>query len=137
MTDRWRPGWSADLSRRRSWRRSRAPRSKTWRRAVPERLFRVWRGTAAGGSFVEYRVEGDPGMVVLDVLHRIQAKLANDLAVRWNCKGGKCGSCSRKINGNPRLACMTRMNQSTALEPTPVQPMKPSPVLKDLVTAVS
>ena len=104
---------------------------------MSERLFRVWRGTAAGGSFVEYRVDVDPGMVVLDVLHRIQARLANDLAVRWNCKAGKCGSCSMEINGKPRLACMTRMNQFGAAETIAVQPMKTFPVVKDLVTDVS
>ncbi len=104
---------------------------------MSERLFRVWRGTAAGGACVEYRVEVDPGMVVLDVLHRIQAKLANDLAVRWNCKAGKCGSCSMEINGKPKLACMTRMNQFTPSETINVQPMKTFPVVKDLVTDVS
>ncbi len=104
---------------------------------MSERLFRLWRGTAAGGSVVEYRIEVDPGMVVLDVLHRIQAKLANDLAVRWNCKAGKCGSCSMEINGKPRLACMTRMNQFGAAETITVQPMKTFPVIKDLVTDVS
>src|SRR2546426_183081 len=110
-TGGWRPRSSEDRSRRRLSPPSPTPRSKTWRRIVSERLFRIWRGTAAGGSFVEYRVDVDPGMVVLDVLHRIQARLANDLAIRWNCKAGKCGSCSMEINGRPRLACMTRMNQ--------------------------
>jgi len=104
---------------------------------VPERLFRIWRGAAAGGSFVEYRIDVDAGMVVLDVLHRIQAKLASDLAVRWNCKAGKCGSCSMEINGRPRLACMTRMNQFSPAETITVQPMKTFPVIKDLVTDVS
>ncbi|CAN5917526.1 hypothetical protein BH11MYX3_BH11MYX3_39400 [soil metagenome] len=75
-----------------------------------KRLFRVWRGNIEGGAFEEFQVAVDPGMVVLDVLHRIQAHDANDLALRWNCKAGKCGSCSMEINGKPRLACMTRMN---------------------------
>ena len=104
---------------------------------MSERTFRVWRGTAAGGAFVEYGVDVDPGMVVLDVLHRIQARLANDLAVRWNCKAGKCGSCSMEINGKPKLACMTRTNQYSATEIVTVQPMKTFPVVKDLVTDVS
>ena len=104
---------------------------------MSERTFRVWRGTAAGGAFVEYGVDVDPGMVVLDVLHRIQARLANDLAVRWNCKAGKCGSCSMEINGKPKLACMTRMNLFSATETITVQPMKTFPVIKDLVTDVS
>ena len=73
--------------------------------------FRIWRGERAAGKFVDYKTEVEDGMVVLDVVHRIQATQANDLAVRWNCKAGKCGSCSAEINGNPRLMCMTRMSQ--------------------------
>src|SRR5713101_1957764 len=101
---------------------------------MAERTFRVWRGDKNGGDFVEYRVAVDEGMVVLDVIHRIQAQQANDLAVRWNCKAGKCGSCSTEINGKPRLACMTRMDAFAADETITVQPVKTFPVVKDLVT---
>src|SRR5712692_7806741 len=133
----WRPApWSVRIPPR-SWRRSPTPRSRSWRRRVSERRFRIWRGDARGGQFVDYTVEVDPGMVVLDVIHRIQALQANDLAVRWNCKAGKCGSCSMEINGRPRLACMTRMNQFASGEMLSVQPMKTFPVIKDLVTDVS
>jgi len=104
---------------------------------MPERLFRIWRGDSGGGGFVDYGVEVDQGMVVLDVIHRIQAKQAGDLAVRWNCKAGKCGSCSMEINGRPRLACMTRMNQFGPAETITVQPMRTFPVVRDLVTDVS
>jgi succinate dehydrogenase / fumarate reductase iron-sulfur subunit len=100
------------------------------------RAFRVWRGTAEGGEFVRYDVDLDPGMVVLDALHRIQAREAPDLALRWNCKAGKCGSCSMEIQGRPRLACMTRMNVFEAHETVTVQPLKAFPVLRDLVTDV-
>jgi len=99
--------------------------------------FRVWRGDSDGGDFVTYPVEVDPGMVVLDVLHRIQAQDAGDLAIRWNCKAGKCGSCSMEINGRPRLSCMTRMNSLPTGEPVTVQPLKTFPVIKDLVTDVA
>ncbi len=104
---------------------------------MPERRFRIWRGDPAGGKFVDYAVEVDQGMVILDAIHRIQAKQANDLAVRWNCKAGKCGSCSMEINGKPRLACMTRMNEFGSDELIMVQPMKAFPILRDLVTDVS
>ena len=77
---------------------------------MANRQFRVWRGNAQGGNFQDYEVDVDSGMVVLDVLHRIQAHQAPDMAIRWNCKAGKCGSCSMEINGKPKLACMTRMN---------------------------
>ena len=104
---------------------------------MPERTFRIWRGDRAGGEFTGYRVEVESGMVVLDVIHRIQSRQANDLAVRWNCKAGKCGSCSVEINGKPRLACMSRLNQFDPEETISVQPLKTFPVIKDLVSDVS
>ncbi len=99
--------------------------------------FRIWRGNSAGGEFREYTAEISEGMVVLDAVHQIQAAHANDLAVRWNCKAGKCGSCSAEINGQPRLMCMTRMSALPANEPITVEPMKAVPLIKDLVTDVS
>jgi succinate dehydrogenase / fumarate reductase iron-sulfur subunit len=104
---------------------------------MSKRQFRVWRGDAKGGEFKDFSTDVEPGMVVLDVLHRIQAQQANDLALRWNCKAGKCGSCSMEINGKPRLSCMTRMNIFTESETITVQPLKTFPVIKDLVTDVS
>jgi len=104
---------------------------------MSKRTFKVWRGDANGGEFKTFEVAVDPGMVVLDVLHRIQSRDANDLALRSNCKAGKCGSCSMEINGKPRLACMTRMNVFTDTETITCQPLKTFPVLKDLVTDVS
>jgi succinate dehydrogenase / fumarate reductase iron-sulfur subunit len=104
---------------------------------MAKRVFKVWRGDTKGGDFTQFDTEVDPGMVVLDVLHRIQAHQANDLALRWNCKAGKCGSCSMEINGKPRLACMTRMNSFSDDETITCQPLKTFPVMKDLVTDVS
>jgi succinate dehydrogenase / fumarate reductase iron-sulfur subunit len=99
---------------------------------------RIWRGNATeGGKFEEYDVETYPGMVVLDAVHDVQAKQAPDLAVRWNCKAGRCGSCSAEINGKPRLMCMTRMSHFEPGEPITVTPMKTFPLIKDLVTNVS
>src|SRR5688500_18762518 len=97
----------------------------------------VWRGDASGGEFRDYRVEAGEGMVVLDIIHAIQAQHANDLAVRWNCKAGKCGSCSAEINGKPRLMCMTRMNTFPEGETISVAPIRTFPLIKDLVTDVS
>ena len=104
---------------------------------MPTFTMQVFRGDARGGDFKEYRVETEPGMVVLDVIHRIQATQANDLAVRWNCKAGKCGSCSAEINGKPRLMCMTRMDLFQENEPISVAPIRGFPSIRDLVTDVS
>src|SRR6478672_6897765 len=98
---------------------------------------RVWRGDASGGDFRDYSVAAEEGMVVLDVIHRIQATDAPDLAVRWNCKAGRCGSCSAEVNGRPRLMCMTRMNIFAPGQPITVAPLKTFPLIKDLVTDVS
>jgi succinate dehydrogenase / fumarate reductase iron-sulfur subunit len=97
----------------------------------------LWRGDAAGGEFVEYTVPALEGEVLLDVVHRIQATLAPDLAVRWNCKAGKCGSCSAEVNGRPRLMCMTRMSTLDTAEVITVSPMRGFPIVRDLVTDVS
>jgi succinate dehydrogenase / fumarate reductase, iron-sulfur subunit len=100
-------------------------------------MFRIWRGDANGGKFVDYLTPVDEGMVVLDAIHRIQAQHAPDLAVRWNCKAGKCGSCSAEINGIPKLMCMTRLNSLNLDMPVIVEPMRAFPPIRDLVTDVS
>ena len=101
------------------------------------RHFKVWRGDQAGGGLQDYQVEVNEGEVVLDIIHRLQATQAGDLAVRWNCKAGKCGSCSAEINGRPRLLCMTRMSTFTEGETITITPMRAFPVIRDLVTDVS
>ena len=99
--------------------------------------FKVWRGDVKGGDLEDFKVEVNEGEVVLDIIHRLQATQANDLAVRWNCKAGKCGSCSAEINGRPRLMCMTRMSVFSQDETITVTPMRAFPVVRDLVTDVS
>jgi succinate dehydrogenase / fumarate reductase iron-sulfur subunit len=98
---------------------------------------RVWRGDDTGGELKDYTVEVNEGEVVLDIIHRIQQTQAGDLAVRWNCKAGKCGSCSAEINGRPRLLCMTRMSTFGEDDVVTVTPMRTFPVMRDLVTDVS
>jgi succinate dehydrogenase / fumarate reductase iron-sulfur subunit len=104
---------------------------------MADATLRVFRGGPEGGQPVDYSVPVAPGMVVLDALHSIQAHQAPDLAVRWNCKAGKCGSCSAEVNGRPRLTCKTRMDSLPRDKPITVNPMKTFPIIKDLVTDVS
>ncbi|GAA2719900.1 MULTISPECIES: succinate dehydrogenase/fumarate reductase iron-sulfur subunit [Streptomyces] len=99
--------------------------------------FKVWRGDKDGGRLVDFEVAVNEGEVVLDIIHRLQATAAPDLAVRWNCKAGKCGSCSAEVNGRPRLMCMTRMSVFDQAETITVTPMRTFPVVRDLVTDVS
>lgn len=104
---------------------------------MSKRDFKIYRGDDERGELVSYKCEITEGMVVLDAIHRIQADQANDLACRWNCKAGKCGSCSVEINGKPKLACMTRMNEFEEDQTVVITPLKSFPVIKDIVTDVS
>lgn len=101
------------------------------------RTFKIWRGERGKGEFVEFKQDVVEGMVVLDAVHEIQSQQANDLACRWNCKAGKCGSCSAEINGMPRLMCMTRLADLDASKPVTIEPMRAFPHVRDLVTDVS
>jgi succinate dehydrogenase / fumarate reductase iron-sulfur subunit len=104
---------------------------------MPQTTFRIYRGQDGTGEFRDYTTEVTEGMVVLDAVHQIQAEHAGDLAVRWNCKAGKCGSCSAEVNGMPKLMCMTRLSDLPLDKPVTIEPMRAFPHLKDLVTDVS
>jgi succinate dehydrogenase / fumarate reductase iron-sulfur subunit len=104
---------------------------------MAQATFRIWRGDREQGAFRDYSTEVSEGMVVLDAVHRVQAEQANDLAVRWNCKAGKCGSCSAEVNGNPCLMCMKRLDSLDLTKPVSVEPMRSFPLIRDLVTDVS
>jgi succinate dehydrogenase / fumarate reductase, iron-sulfur subunit len=104
---------------------------------VGRATFRVWRGDGTRGELVPYTTGVSEGMVVLDAVHQIQAEQANDLAVRWNCKAGKCGSCSAEVNGMPKLMCMTRLSDLDLTKPVTIEPMRAFPPVRDLVTDVS
>ena len=104
---------------------------------MSKRNFKIWRGDKNSGELQDYSVDIDKGMVILDVVHKVQAEHAGDLAARWNCKAGKCGSCSVEINGKPRLGCMTRLNEFDEKETITIEPIQAFPIIKDLVTDVS
>ena len=104
---------------------------------MAKRNFKIWRGDKNSGKLIDYTVDVDKGMVILDVVHKVQAEHAGDLAARWNCKAGKCGSCSVEINGKPKLGCMTRLNEFNEKEAITIEPIKTFPIIKDLVTDVS
>jgi succinate dehydrogenase / fumarate reductase iron-sulfur subunit len=104
---------------------------------LPEKTFRlsIWRGDRQGGGMRQYDVPLEEGMVVLDAVLWVQSHVDTDLAVRWNCKAAKCGSCSAEINGFPRLMCKSRVTEYG--DELSVRPMHTFPVIRDLVTDVS
>lgn len=98
---------------------------------------KIQRGDPSGTKMVDYEMSVDRKMVILDAILEVQALLEPDLAVRWNCKAGKCGSCSAEVNGNPRLTCMSKLTDYDLDKSVVIKPMKAFPLLKDLVTDVS
>lgn len=99
--------------------------------------FIVYRGGPDGGQDYTFDVPVEEGMVVLDAMHYIQGYQEPELAVRWNCKAAKCGSCSAEVNGKPSLMCKTRLDDYDLSKPIRVSPLKTFPIIKDLVTDVS
>src|SRR3954465_13598257 len=132
---RCRSGANRSSRYRRNFRRS----SRRWLNMAEQQqaTFSIWRGDPSGGKTVDYTTDVSEGMVVLDAVHQIQATQANDPPCPWNCKAGKCGSCSAEINGRPRLMCMTRLNDLDLTQPVTVEPMRAFPLVRDLVTDVS
>src|SRR5271170_3629254 len=104
---------------------------------MPDAVLKVFRGTKDSGEYKTYKVPVEAGMVVLDAVHYIQQHYDPDLAIRWNCKAAKCGSCSAEINGKPSLMCKTRLDTLDLTKPITVRPMRAFPIIKDLVTDVS
>ena len=105
---------------------------------MPDAHLRVFRGSPGEeGHYDEFDVPVEEGMVVLDALHWIQGHEAPDLAVRWNCKAAKCGSCSAEVDGRPSLTCKTRLSDFDLEETITVEPMRAFPLVRDLVTDVS
>jgi succinate dehydrogenase / fumarate reductase iron-sulfur subunit len=104
---------------------------------INEVSFKIWRGNINVGKFEQYYTDISDCVVVLDAVLKIQREKANNLAVRWNCKAGKCGSCSAEVNGHPKLMCMTRLNEIDTQTPVTIEPMKTFPLIRDLVTDVS
>ncbi|QNN22971.1 succinate dehydrogenase/fumarate reductase iron-sulfur subunit [Planctomycetales bacterium ZRK34] len=104
---------------------------------MAQREFRIQRGSGDDAHLETYTTDVGEGMVVLDAVHQIQAESAPDLACRWNCKAGKCGSCSAEVNGMPKLMCMTRLEDLPEDQPVTIEPIRAFPLMRDLVTDVS
>jgi succinate dehydrogenase / fumarate reductase iron-sulfur subunit len=97
------------------------------------KLFQIQRySPAEGKSSQEYRLELKEAASVLDALHTIRAEHDATLAYRFSCRSSVCGSCAMWINGRPRLACQTKVDQLNG-EKIVVAPLRGLPIIKDLV----
>ncbi|MEO1494029.1 MAG: 2Fe-2S iron-sulfur cluster-binding protein [Pseudomonadota bacterium] len=98
----------------------------------PAHDVRIWRGRS-DGAFRSYRVPARDNQTVLDVVTAVQRRDAPDLAYRFACRVGVCGSCAMMVNGVPRWTCRTHVSR---LGPGPITiaPLRNLPHIKDLVT---
>ena len=58
-------------------------------------------------GFEEYEVP--KGINVLNALEYINKNYHANIYFRSSCRAGQCGSCAMCINGKPRLACKTKV----------------------------
>ncbi|MDG6990118.1 MAG: succinate dehydrogenase/fumarate reductase iron-sulfur subunit [Nitrososphaerota archaeon] len=87
----------------------------------------------ASPKMVEYAVPKREGMTVLDALLYARDYVDHSIGLRFSCRQASCGSCGMKINGRPRLACYTQVEELGG-EKVVAQPMDNFAIIKDLVT---
>lgn len=92
----------------------------------------IWRGDASGGGYRIYEVPARDNQTVLDVVSWIQRNAAPDLAYRFSCRVGMCGSCAMTVNGTPRWTCRTHVRKVLKSNRLTVAPLRNLPVIKDL-----
>jgi succinate dehydrogenase/fumarate reductase iron-sulfur protein len=80
--------------------------------------------------FEEHPVEVADRASVLDALFALQRGPTPDLAFRFSCRVGMCGSCAMVVNGKERLTCSTLVkNVGTHLK---IEPLRNLPNVRDL-----
>ncbi len=96
---------------------------------------RVWRGDETGGDWAEFAVPARENQTILDVVTQIQREQAPDLAYRFSCRVGMCGSCAMEVNGRARWTCRTHVKRvAVPGETLEIRPLANLPVIRDLVT---
>ncbi|MDB6028970.1 MAG: succinate dehydrogenase and fumarate reductase iron-sulfur protein [Verrucomicrobiales bacterium] len=80
--------------------------------------------------FEEYQVDVSAKASVLDALFALQRGATPDLAFRFSCRVGMCGSCAMVVNGREQLTCSTLVKDvGTHLR---IEPLRNLPVVRDL-----
>jgi len=106
---------------------------------VSEITFKVFRYDPAkdgGKHYQTYKVPLRRGMTVLQGLLYIKERLDPTLAIRFSCRMATCGSCGMMVNGLPRLACYTLI-EDLKKQTVVVEPLRNYPVIRDLVADFS
>ena len=84
----------------------------------------------------EFTVPIRESMTVLDAIVHVRDYVDHSVGVRYSCRMASCGSCGMKINGKPRLACYTRVEELRS-NTVKVEPMDNFPIIKDLAVDLS
>jgi len=92
----------------------------------------IWRG-AEEGEFVEYKVPLRENQTVLDVVTEVQREQEPELAYRFACRVGVCGSCAMTVNGRPRWTCRSHVNDVIDGNRLVLEPLRSHPRIRDLV----
>lgn len=75
-----------------------------------------------------YRQDEDKRPMALDVLLQAKSTTEPDLAFRYGCRNELCGVCTVEVNGEPRLACRSRVSEGDS-----IGALSTLPLLQDMV----
>jgi succinate dehydrogenase / fumarate reductase iron-sulfur subunit/fumarate reductase iron-sulfur subunit len=104
-----------------------------YHRAMPKVTIRVQRyapDADAKPRFESHEVEVGERASILDALFALQRGPLPDLAFRFSCRVGMCGSCAMVVNGREQLSCSTLVRDvGMNLK---IEPLRNLPVVRDL-----
>ena len=82
-------------------------------------------------TFSEFTVPYQRWTTVLDTILEVKSHQDHSIGVRYSCRQATCGSCGMIINGNPKLACFTKISELDS-DVVTVEPMNNFPIIRDL-----
>ena len=107
------------------------------RKEVSFRIFRYDPQLDSAPYFDNFRIPVEKGVTVLRALNYIKDHIEPKLTYRIYCQAGICGSCSMKINGVSKLACMTQvwleLDNCREKDVIVIEPIGNLNVIRDLV----
>src|SRR2546430_1091139 len=81
-------------------------------------------------GFETHEVDAADKASILDTLFALQRGPCPDLAFRFSCRVGMCGSCAMVVNGREQLTCSTLV-KAVGRE-LRIEPLRNLPVVRDL-----
>jgi fumarate reductase iron-sulfur subunit len=91
------------------------------------KVARYTREIKTAETILEYEVQMQDA-TLLEILNEIKTSQDSSLTYASGCRSSVCGSCSMRVNGKEVLACAYKAQEGDLIEP-----LKNSPVIRDLV----